>query len=529
MSVAVLENPQIQVWLEEQRRKIQELLRSIGEELDPQSRRAAEAFAFEGRTASNDAGIRREVAASQYAAAIATGRNLEGGNTIYRIPVKGPLDPKDAEERQRKGREYLAKRNSEMEMRRSRVATEEKSQEGPQSPTFDAFVDGEGMLKSTELPYPSPPTDELTPEKIAEEMNKVERNLASAAGESTSNDAWDFGSRYTNPFGDEYALERSMTPKQPPVPPKIALEPTEAFPDDPEISVPGNWTTTEAQTEQRNVEHEALSYEEQLAIAMSLSEQESCSATSASVLSNQPEQEEAEMAAAIAASLRDMNMQEDAHASAHGAMLVDLSPSTPVVTPRRSDWDTMLRSPSPQQVLSPSVASSEDLYGATPELTRARLANFNALQGGSSHLPFDPVRDAARTSEETPSAEVHSAFAEVTPTPTLDHEIQDQQDTRSGARTPTSHTHSSFGFRSDDTDDFETVASTSTASHAQSRAQSEISGIEVVDLLIDSDVDMLSEEGDGIVTPDSWSEVGSREADSETEDEGARRSAPVAI
>lgn len=524
----MLENPQIQLWLEEQRRKIQELLRSIGEELDPQSRRAAEAFAFEGQTVLNDEGIRREVAASQQAAAIATGRCLEGGSTIYRIPVKGPLDPNEAEERRRKGREYLAKRNSEMEMlqgKRSRVATKEKDEDTPQSPTFDAFVDEEGKLKIAGPHCPPPPTAEPIQADVAAEMREVERNLAlpiSAAGESSSSSAWDIGSRYANPFGDEYALERSITPTQPPVPPKIALEElTESFPDDPEISVPGSWTAPETQPEDRDEGSEALSYEEQLAIAMSISEQES---SSAPARSSQPEQEEVDMAAAIAASLRDMNVQKDSHT------LVDLTPSTPVMTPRRSDWDTLLRSPASgteQRVQSPSVASSEDLYGATPELTKARLANFNALQGGPSHLPFDPVRDAARTGEIPPTG-VRSAFAEVTPTPTLDHEAQGAP-SRSGARTPTSHTHSSFGFRSDDTDDFETVASVSTASRAQSQAQSETSGIEVVDVLDDSDVDMLSEEGDGIVTPDSWSEVGSREADSDLEDEDVHRPAPMRL
>lgn len=525
LSVAVLENPQIQLWIEEQRRKIQELLRSIGEELDPQSRRAAEAFAFEGKTVVNDEGIRREAAASQQAAGIATGRSLDSGNTIYRIPVKGPMDPNEAEDRRRKGREYLAKRNREMDMlRRSKVATKEKAEETPQSPTFDALVDQEGKLKTAGSQLPSPPMDEPICANVVAEMREVERNLAQpipVAVQSTSSDAWDIGSRYANPFGDEYALERSITPKQPPVPPKIALEPTDPFPDDPEISVPGRWVTTEAQTGQPHVDHEALSYEEQLAIAMSLSEQDSASATSATLFQNQPQQEEAEMAAAIAASLRDMNIQEASHAVTHSNTLVDLTPSTPVVTARRSDWETPLGSMSPAgelPLLSPSTTSSEDLYGVTPKLTKARLANFNALQAGSSsHLPFDPVRDAARTSEPQ-QASFRSAFAEVTPTPAPDHEeVQEQPAQLSGARTP--NTHSSFGFRSDDSDDFESVAS---ISRAQSQARSEISGVEVVDIQDDSDVDMLSEEGDGIVTPDSWSEVGSREADSELEEESTR-------
>jgi len=53
------------------------------------------------------------------------------------------------------------------------------------------------------------------------------------------------------------------------------------------------------------------------------------------------------------------------------------------------------------------------------------------------------------------------------------------------------------------------------------------SDVEVIDVVEDSDVDMLSEEGDGIVTPDSWTEVGSRDGESEEADEEERRSATV--
>lgn len=519
LSVAVLENPQIQVWIEEQRKKIQELLRSIGEELDPQSRRAAEAFAFEGRTAANDAGIRREAAASTQAAAIATGRSLESGNKIYRIPVKGPMDPNDAEERRRKGREYLAKRNREMQMRRSKVATKEKEEEAPQSPTFDSFVDNDGKLKASVLGLPVPPTSEPVCADVAAEMRQVERNLAQpilATGEPSSS-AWE---RYTNPFGDEYALERSVTPKQPPVPPKIALEPTEAIPD-PEISVPGSWTPTEARSERQQTDPTLLSYEEQLAIAMSLSEQESSTSPSGARHQGQPEHEEAEMAAAIAASLRDMHVDEATNDVRPSETLVDLTPSTPVVTPRRGGWEAHLESLLPaqdQQVRSPSHASSDDLYGATPELTKARLANSSSLHSGSSHLPFDPVRDAARTSRTQQSS---SSYASATVSPTS------ARGRERDAQTPTSHTPSSFGFQEDDSDDFQSVGSTSTASRAQSQVRSEVSDIEVVDLLDDSDVDLLSGEDDGVLTPDSWSEVGSRDADSDLGDEEAQRPATM--
>jgi hypothetical protein len=51
--------------------------------------------------------------------------------------------------------------------------------------------------------------------------------------------------------------------------------------------------------------------------------------------------------------------------------------------------------------------------------------------------------------------------------------------------------------------------------HTASVAHSEISDVEVIDVLEDSDVDMLSEEGDGVATPDSWTEVGSQDGESE--------------
>ena len=59
-------------------------------------------------------------------------------------------------------------------------------------------------------------------------------------------------------------------------------------------------------------------------------------------------------------------------------------------------------------------------------------------------------------------------------------------------------------------------------SRTHSRARSEVSNVEVVDLLEDSDVDMLSEEGDGIATPDSWTEVGSQDGEESEAEQGRR-------
>lgn len=123
-------------------------------------------------------------------------------------------------------------------------------------------------------------------------------------------------------------------------------------------------------------------------------------------------------------------------------------------------------------------------------------------------------------------ASFYSAY-DVAPSPasthTLDHQtpqpplVDVTEGPQDGTRTPTSRAHSSFGFQTDS--DSDTFASVSVpVSRPESRLRSDTSEVEVIDLEEDSDVDMLSEEGDGVATPDSWSEVGSRDADSEAEE-----------
>ncbi|GIZ36948.1 hypothetical protein CKM354_000041300 [Cercospora kikuchii] len=573
LAAAATQSPQVQAWLEEQRKRIAELLRQLGEELDPQARRAAEAFAFEGRTVNNDSGLARESAGSKEAAALATGRRLSSpSSTVRRIPVRGPSDPDEAEERRRKGREYLAKRNQqlyELQQRRKAAAAAD-GLATPPSPTFDELVDSEGNLKRSELwnekELPAVPNVDPLSETVQQEMKEVERHLVDpiAADEavSTGSSGWSLGSRYANPFGDEYELERSVTPK-PPIPPKIQLDqqPELARAPTPPISVPGAFDSTPTAQQTEHVDHSALSYEEQLAIALSLSEQNP-SSTSATVRQRKPEQEDVDLKAAIAASLRDMDHHQAAHAIANvepvtprvtpadAQVLIDLTPSTPTSSESRRDWSQLSspvvsrpRHPGSLDAIgnnAPSEASDE-LYRLTPELTKARLASHNEQQmtatsrpSVGSTLPFDPVRDAAASSASQPAPDVmdasfYSAHAEPSPAPssaTFDRDtpmLVDVADDapQEGQRTPTSRAQSSFGFQTEsDTDTFASVSAppSRTMSRAESRADSEISGIEVIDLTHDSDVDMMSEEGDGIATPDSWSEVGSRDADSDTEE-----------
>lgn len=561
LSVAVLENPQVQAWLEQQRQKIVELLRSFGEELDPQSRRAAEAFAYEGRTPATDEGLMREKTGSYEAAAVATGRSLSSASTIRRIPVRGPTDPDEAEERRRRGREYLARRNQQMfELQQRREKAKADGTSTPPTPTsFDAMVDDDGKLRlvDNEKELPSPPAIEPVPEHVQAEMREVERHLGQPllAESSASSSGWHFGSQLANPFGDEYALDRSETPK-PPVPPK---EPLEVVDDPPVSSLPGSFTPRRVHFEEPG---EELSYEEQLAIALSLSEAESSERSSREY---DEDGEDADLRAAIEASLKEANDRQAGQSRAvsppqpsseNPHPLVDLSPPSPTLRPRqpvpRGKWETMFDQAyapthEPFSLVQTSNEPDEDdeLYRVTPDLTRARLATFDAQQATAtsssqnSTMPYDPVREAAGQSPEPQQALLEASFysaASSAPSPatthTMDHEatprLIDVTDDTTPAGAPTPASRSSFGFQTDTESDSDTFASASApASRAQSRPRSEVSNIEVVDVIDDSDVDMLSEEGDGIATPDSWTEVGSRDGESEAEDESPRRQIPV--
>ncbi|KAK0927927.1 ATP-binding mismatch repair protein [Friedmanniomyces endolithicus] len=551
LGITILENPLIQAWLEEQRRKNAELLRSLSEDLDPESRRLAEAFAFEGKTPATHAGLEREASGSQDALAAATGRALAGSSsTVRRIAVSGPNDPDEAEERRRKGREYLARRNQQMvELQEKRKAAKNDETGTPSTPTsFDAIVDGEGKLKSTEpkdgtitlldKELPSPPTIEPVPETVQEEMREVERHLAQPllASESSSGlSGFHIGSTLANPFSDDFALDRSETPK-PPVPAKVELHrETLETP-----TMPGSFTAqaTEPQAEDPVMNHDELSYEEQLAIALSLSEAES-SANGATVRQRRPEDQDAELKAAIEASLRDMDDQQAAHAIAHAEPvtpqsrsiqlepLVDLTPPSPriaSVSPEaHRDWNAVfdyqaLPPQDPLALRDPSVSeNSDELYRITPQLTRARLASFDAQQYS---LPLaTPGNDLVHeTPESQPlslqpqlamEASFYSAPSSASPLPdrSSGHSAADGalQDVRSPAAP---------GFESEsDTEEFASLSRS--ASRAPSQARSEVSNIEVVDLEEDSDVDILSEEGNGVLTPDSWTEVGSRDGESD--------------
>jgi len=558
LGIAVLENPQVQQWLDQQRRHLAELLRTLGPDLDPQSRREAEAFAFEGRTPSNDEAIRREAQASREAAAVATGRSLgSSASALRRIPIAGPGDDEAAEERRRLGREYLARRNREMmELQEKRGITSPAAEEPPASPTsFDAMVDGEGKLKASDMELPAVPDAE--PEKPIQEMSQLQQPVPVAPAPSTGGWGWQLGAALANPFGDEFELERSITPRPPVVPPKIKLE-----------TKPALEVVQRVIQEQRNVEapHEELSYEEQMAIAMSLSEAET-SMPSATVRQNNQEEPDADLRAAIEASLRDMDGQQAAHAIAHAAPvtprlvaqskqpLVDLTPDPPISTPQeppRGDWTSLFdhsvwseeeKTADPPVSVPPQVVDTDedDLYSVTPQLTRARLAVHDSTQGntpaGPSTRAYDPVHEAAFVQQQQLQAPLeasfYSAHSQSNSSPTS-HTVSDAPQlldisersplavvnssptVKSRASSVVLHSSSQSSQSSEVFTSLPAISREQTPPQpASSAPRSEMSDVEVIDLSEDSDVDMLSEEGDGVATPDSWTEVGSQDGESE--------------
>ncbi|KAK5112261.1 hypothetical protein LTR62_004422 [Meristemomyces frigidus] len=550
LSVAVLENPQVQAWLEEQRQRIADLLRTIGEDLDPESRRQAEAFAYEGRTLAADDGLRREASGSREAAAVATGTALAASSVaVRRIPVRGPSED-EAEERRRKGREYLARRNQQMmEMQERRKAGSSPAiLATPPSPTsFDQMVNENGDLRNVETaseaatplellsprPMPSVPRSLLVrPEEVEPETEQPV-----LADTNTASEAFRFGSLFANPFSDEFALDRSETPR-PIVPPKVPIAPDVETIDAP--CMPGSFR---ASAPGGDNDQDELTYEEQLAIALSLSEAENANTATVRQRQSTAGDDDIEMKTAIEASLRDMDSQQAAYAVANDApltprarpveshTLVDLTPPSPRIASTQPEvqrgWNALFGAVTQDMLSADDPALSEisdELYRITPELTHARLASFDAQQRQTaptltvSNTPYDPVREAANSHTLSPEprpmmeASFYSAPSSILYAPSSSNTLEREPEVieAAGASTPHANTVVSDS-------DSEIFASLSrSASQIISHPASEVSNVEVVDLEDDSDMDVLSEEGQGVSTPDSWTEVGSRDGESET-------------
>ncbi|KAH0046610.1 hypothetical protein KCU72_g9608, partial [Aureobasidium melanogenum] len=349
------------------------------------------------------------------------------------------------------------------EKQKMRRSTSGLSDKAPSSPTFDQLVNVDGSLKTDEkdtqeegeefnekmLDLPSVPTDE--PKSLrsipVQEANVVET-------------AFDIGSRYGNPFGDEFELSgtldsRSPTPK-PPVPPKIAIEDTnktrrlsvtQKKPSVRQIPVLGP-------DDYRPIN---LSYEEQLVRAMSLSLAESEEAARQARALEQ-EQRDKDFAAAVAASLADV---ERTRQKEQQKELVNLTPA-------------------PSAPRSAADYTDEELYTVSPRITSRRPVT---IPGPMVIPPYDPVHEAAAVSTVQPETPLRPQ----TPTTATFSSPEIERDAIS------------LSSASSTTDDF--------ASAPASVAASEMSLIDFGEV---ESVDSGDEsEPDGVLTPGSWTDVGS--------------------
>jgi hypothetical protein len=538
-----LQHPEVQEWLEEQRQKLAQMLRSIGEGLDPQTRREAEAFAFEGRMPTQ-----REREGMDTATAVATGRDTNDETTPRHLIRQGSDTPIDAEERRRLGREYLAKRNQELLDRKSKrqsqttgtkpsssanVAIEDKSNTASgfglldmesHDPEFAAQSSGPDMpilLPAASISASSNASRERSTngkersrsfDDILNDDGTLKVNDKIAPEQtSVSSRAFEAGASSGNPFGDEFAMDidRSVTPK-PPVPPKVAIaaDLPGSFPSDPPISEP-----QPLNRESGLQGEEDLPFDEQLARALSLSLADRDETARRQLRRSQTEDEA--LAKAIAESLRDaeehrrsMDLERELSSPARGP-LVDFS---------ADDHLANLRPHTPLQSNNPwrSHAEDDDLYTLTPHTTGKRV-------------PFDPVRDAALSSAssarvgDATSPEMRaigslsmSSLLNSVPAAPSENRAR-ESDTISPPVRPLSSSSLtmspqplprdalSTGFHTDsEADDF--------ASLPDSTSNSEASLIEVEDVDIES---MSDDDDDGIRTPQSWSEVDSEVGDSE--------------
>ena len=402
------------------------------------------------------------------------------------------------------------------------------------SKEIDALYASEGETEVEDPPIqvlsPRPFTPELVPSQPKGKMRELVQTRSNAAPPAAGVSAFDLGARYADPFGDEYGME-SATPKQAPaIPPKVALQ------DEPEFqperltladSFPYPSSTHRAETETTWPADE-LTYEEQLAIALSLSEQDTLQANAVTVRDRQPgtqallsaatqqlqtvvgdehDEDEANLRKAIAASLQDTMVGE----SSAPAPLVDLTPLVPdpeiSVPPvatgarsrRESDWEALFDSEHPSSHTTsqaafdpPESVGTDELYHLTPQLTRARLASHDQAIRQSVH---DPVREAAATG----SAAVITSGGQQTPQ--KDASFYSAASSAVGAPRTMAET-SGFGTES-------SIASETFASMSASTSALEGGEDSVVD------VESLSDDGSGVNTPDSWTEVGSRDGESE--------------
>ena len=464
VGIAILENPQVREWIEEQRRKIAEALRSLGDELDPHTRRQAEAFAFEGRLPGS-----QEMTGSQNAVAIATGRDSQGDAVTRRLEMSSSQGGADLAERRRLGREYLAKRNQEMLRRLS--GRRSIPVDGPES---DSVVNEKTPVEE----------NPLTTNTLFEHLVNEDGTLMEKRPTATTQMAFEAGSRYGNPFGDEFEMSETLQMEKPPVPPKIALD------KNPTVA------TREVITRQEETEEDlsSLSFEEQLARAMSLSMGHK--GGNAHEQDNGSHQDDPDLAAAIYESLRDTDARDSRQSSSQpGATKKSIEPET--------DDELYYLSPQHTQANTASQSRYDPVHEAATQVSTPPMQSISTISGTASTQPQMPILESmfgqSNLIDLSESSRQHPGELL---SPTTDADTTTSLEPNSDAE--------SSGFNSDsDNDEFASLAP-SEISRPQSIAQSEGSLIEVEDV----DIDSMSDD-DGIRTPGSWTDIASQVGDSE--------------
>ncbi|KAF2154430.1 hypothetical protein K461DRAFT_293078 [Myriangium duriaei CBS 260.36] len=492
-----LQSPDVREWLEEQRQKLVEVLRSMSETLDPQTRSQAEAFAYEGRLPTQ-----QEMQGMTNATAVATGRDTNNDSAQRRLQRQSSGPSIDATERRRLGREYLARRNQELldlkNKRQSDMSEKsavqdaeitndtEKSaaqtlEQAVSNGTFDELINPDGTLRLNEKDIPTD-HDSLKSAVPEEPITQIP-TMPSVLRTFRS------GSHFGNPFGDEFAMPEDLeadglqTPR-PPVPPKISLDANVpgSFPPDPPIT---ELPTTRASPIQQDAGE--ISYDEQLARALSLSLAES--EEQARTTLRRRLTEDKEFAMAIEDSLKEavrQNSSSRASEPSNRGPLVDFSAdaSQPLHTPQMTTNPWSVRS------------DDEDLYTLTPMPTGSKAPNNPAPRSE----PPVPIRSANSSNDSSQYGSFHfSPSQTLSPIP--------------AAALSLSSATLSPGLAATDAISTEFSSDSETESFASLPRSSTLSIDSLVEVE-DVDIDSMSDD-DGIRTPQSWSEVDSEVAESE--------------
>lgn len=368
----MIENPQVREWVEDQRRKLADLLRTFGDQLDPRTRSTAEAYAFRGVGLGNgqDLTSRRESQGAQAAAAVATGVATDRGDASRRY-TRRIQEPDDAAERRRMGRDYLARRNQEMLDRSARasVTTLSRHESAEKLPQMQE--------RARSILAPQQDTEEATHDASRQGTALIDADEPRQQVQTQTKHS--LAARYANPFSDEHELFHSPLHS----------------PARQDIKAAAPQEISETQTQPSD-----LGFEDQLARALSLS-----LAESEQRAQNQQVEAKRALDNAIAASIEDAHPKPEAA----GPLLVDLQDQ-------------------PQQRAahqnSATVAAEDDLYSLTPQATGVSATpasndGFVSMTSSGTHPGSDVAADGEGSVVNVEDAEVHSVSSDDEPVDVL--------------------------------------------------------------------------------------------------------------